>query len=56
MTYESAAVRVHLAAGFEIVDSTLKEPFAGTLSLTPAAEMAVVLEGVLTSLPYLLSN
>ena len=56
ITYDTAEVRVRLSRGFEIAESTLKQPFAGSLSLTPAAEMAVVLEGVLTSLPYLLSN
>ena len=42
---------------FESLDSRrameLKAPFEETLSLTGAAEMAVILKGVIASLPFL---
>jgi NADPH-dependent glutamate synthase beta subunit-like oxidoreductase len=54
LVYEDARVRVSLTPEFEVKEMMLKEPFAGTLSLRPAAEMAVVLRGVQKSLPWLL--
>jgi putative selenate reductase len=51
--YEDARVRVRLSPAFEVVEMALREPFAGTLSLRPAAEMAVVLRGIQESLPFL---
>jgi putative selenate reductase len=57
-TFESEQVRVGLSVDrgtgkWEIGESVLKEAFEGTLSLKEAAEMAVVLEGVTASLPFL---
>jgi putative selenate reductase len=52
--FENAQVRVRLAQDFEVREMVLKEPFAGTLSLVEAAEMALVLQGVSNSLPFLL--
>ncbi len=54
MIFENTQVRVRLAQDFEVQEMVLKEPFAGTLSLNQAAEMALVLQGVSTSLPFLL--
>jgi len=51
--YEDDRVRVGFGPDWSIVEMALKEPFSGTLSLKGAAEMAVILEGVRRSLPFL---
>ncbi len=54
--FENARLRVRLTEDFVLREAVLKAPFAGTFSLRPAAEMWVVLEGVLTSLPFLVNR
>jgi len=54
ITFENAHVRIDLSPGFKIKKMTLKEAFAGVFSLREAAEMALILKGVTTSLPFLL--
>jgi len=56
LVYESARVRVVLSPAFEVREMELKAPFTGELALRPAAEMAVVLEGVKESLPFVLGR
>ena len=56
MIFENAQVRVEMARDFGVTAMTLKQPFAGTLALREAAEMAVILEGVSASLPFLLAG
>ncbi|MGC8959924.1 MAG: putative selenate reductase subunit YgfK [Chloroflexia bacterium] len=51
--FEDARLRLRLAEDFALREATLNVPFAGTFSLRPAAEMRVILEGVLVSLPFL---
>ncbi|MBU1878199.1 MAG: putative selenate reductase subunit YgfK, partial [Chloroflexi bacterium] len=50
--YENAQVRVNLAPDFEVEQMVLKRAFAGLLSLRDAAEMALIWQGVTTSLPW----
>jgi len=52
--YENDRIRIHLSADFDAADVSLKEPFDGMLSLREAAEMYVVLEGIMASAPYLM--
>jgi putative selenate reductase len=52
--FENTQVRLTLTPDLQIKDMALKEVFEGTLSLKEAAEMAVVLQGISTSLPFLL--
>ncbi len=54
--FENARLRLLLTEDLALREATLKEPFTGTLSLRPAAEMRVILEGVLTSLPFLVNR
>jgi putative selenate reductase len=54
-TFENAQVRIHLSPGFAAEGIVLKEAFGGRLSLKQAAEMAVILEGLADSLPFLLT-
>jgi putative selenate reductase len=54
--FENEQVRVNLAGNWEIGESTLKQAFAGTLSLRAAAEMSVILRGVADSLSFLLAG
>lgn len=51
--YEDTHVSVCLSSTLEARQVTLKEPFRGSRSLRPAAEMAVILEGVGSMLPFL---
>jgi len=51
--FEDARVRLRLTEDLALREAWLKEPFDGTFSLRPAAEMWVILEGVLASLPFL---
>jgi putative selenate reductase len=53
--YEDAIVRVVLDADWAVQEMTLKETFEGTLSLKTVAEMALVLEGVSSSLPFVIT-
>jgi hypothetical protein len=54
MVFTDSQVDVKLGKDMEILEVALKEPFDGTLSLATAAEMAVILDGVVTSLTFLL--
>jgi putative selenate reductase len=54
LVYENDRARVTLTREFAVCDLALMQPFTGTLSLKPAAEMALVLQGVKESLPQLL--
>jgi putative selenate reductase len=56
LVYECASVRVVLSPAFEVREMELKAPFTGELSLRPAAEMAVALEGVKESLPFVVGR
>jgi putative selenate reductase len=51
--FETPAVRLVLSPAFGVVEATLKRPFVGSLSLREAAEMAVLLEGITSSAPFL---
>lgn len=51
--FETPAVRLVLSPAFEVIEATLKRPFVGSLSLREAAEMAVLLEGITSSAPFL---
>jgi putative selenate reductase len=53
ITFENAQVRVNLSPDFTITGMELKEPFEGTFSLREAAEMALILQGITSSLPFL---
>jgi putative selenate reductase len=55
-TFESAQIHLNLAPDFEIKKMMLKETFAGTFSLSKAVEMALILRGITTSLPFLLTS
>lgn len=54
--FEDARLRLRLAEDFSLREATLKETFAGIFSLRPVAEMRVILEGVLASLPFLMNR
>jgi putative selenate reductase len=51
--FEDSQVRANLSGNWGIGELGLKETFEGTFSLKEAAEMALILEGVTTSLPFL---
>lgn len=53
LVYECPEVRVTLTPTFEIKEMVAKTPFAGSLSLRDAAELAVLLKGVTETLPHL---
>jgi putative selenate reductase len=53
VTYENALVRLVLSPDFEVKEMALKESFAGTLSPRGVAEMALLLRGIIDSLPFL---
>jgi hypothetical protein len=53
LIFENAQVRLGLAPDLGLREMVLKEAFEGTFSLKQAAEMAVILEGVTTSLSFL---
>jgi putative selenate reductase len=60
-TFEDGQVRVDLSADgpagdWEVGTWVLKKAFTGTMSLRGAAEMAVVLQGIANSLPFLLGR
>jgi putative selenate reductase len=54
LIFENAQVRISLSPDFTVEEMTLKEAFEGTFSLRGAAEMALILRGVSTSLPFLM--
>ena len=54
LVYECPEARVTLTPAFEVKAMAAKDPFAGSLSLRDAAEMAVLLRGVSETLPQLL--
>jgi putative selenate reductase len=56
MQFENEWLRMTLSPGFQIKGMALKESFDGTLSLSGAAEMAVILQGITGSLPFLLKR
>jgi putative selenate reductase len=51
--YEDEKVRIRLTSEFAIRDWELRQPFSGELSLRPAAEMAIIWEGAIRTLPFL---
>jgi putative selenate reductase len=51
--FENEHIRLDLSPDFQVQAMALKAPFKGTFSLTGAAEMAVILDGVIGSLPFL---
>ncbi len=53
ITYENTLLTISLSPDFEIRRMELKEPFAGTISLKEAAEMALILKETTASLPFL---
>ena len=53
-TYEDAFVRVSLDRDWRVRESTVLAPWDGERSLRPAAEMAVLYDGISTTLPFLL--
>jgi putative selenate reductase len=53
MQFENGWLRMTLSPGFQIDSMVLKESFDGTLSLSGAVEMAVILQGITGSLPFL---
>jgi putative selenate reductase len=55
ITFENAQVRISLSPDFAIKEMTSKEAFEGTFSLKGAAEMALILKGVSTFLPFLMA-
>jgi len=54
LSFEDPCVRLRLSTDWRILERTLKEPFAGTLSLRPAAEMLLLLRGVRGSAGFIL--
>jgi putative selenate reductase len=53
LTFEDTTVKVTLSRDWHVVEMVAKGPFAGTCSLRPAAEMAVLYEGIGSALPFL---
>ncbi|MCX6096464.1 MAG: FAD-dependent oxidoreductase, partial [Candidatus Bipolaricaulota bacterium] len=53
-TFENDELVVRLSRDFQVRGATLKRPFEGLRSLREAAEMALVLDGVSRSAPFLL--
>jgi putative selenate reductase len=53
LVFEDDNVQVRLSTAFEVEEMALKRPFEGALSLRGAAEMSVILDGVLASTPFL---
>ncbi|MBS3783701.1 MAG: hypothetical protein KGY78_04580, partial [Anaerolineae bacterium] len=54
MTFENPRLLVRLGPDSSMTSMTLKERFEGSFSLKYAAEMVVILTGVLNTLPFLL--
>jgi len=55
LRYENDWLQLALTPDFEVTAMALKQPFTTAVSVRDAAEMAVVLDGVLNSLPHLLA-
>jgi putative selenate reductase len=53
ITYEDAKVRLVLDSAFSVIEMTLKDTFEGTLSLANVVEMALILEGMTRSSPFI---
>ena len=53
LAWENRHCRLRLSADWRILEREPREPFAGPLSLRPAAEMRVLLQGVRASVPFL---
>jgi putative selenate reductase len=53
MDFEDELLRASLSPDFQVKMLELKEEFEGSCSLAAAAEMAVILKGLITSLPFL---
>ena len=53
LRYEDGEVRIRFGPDLQVQEMALKAPFAGSRSLKPAAEMAIILQGVASSLPFL---
>jgi putative selenate reductase len=51
--FENESLSAKLSPGFQVEALELKRAFEGTLSLVKAAEMALVLQGVISSLAFL---
>jgi len=56
LAFEDDHISLTMSSGFEIQDMALKKAFSGQRSLRKAAEMAVVLDGVKTSLSFLIGE
>jgi len=54
LTYEDAALRIDLTRDWRVKMLTAVGPVEGPQSLKPAAEMAVLYDGIASSLPFLL--
>jgi putative selenate reductase len=54
MTFESGAFSLELSPDWEVRKMSLKAPFTGWVSLRGAAEMALILRGVRSSLAFLI--
>lgn len=52
MTFEDRWLKLTLSPDSDVRSMTLKETFEGVFSLRPVAEMSVILEGVLWTLPF----
>jgi putative selenate reductase len=53
-TYDDGVVRVVLTVEWQVVEATALSPWHGPRSLTQAAEMAVLYDGIANTLPFLL--
>ena len=53
MNFEDEQLRASFSSDFRVEALDLKQEFEGTRSLAEAAEMAVILKGLTTSLPFL---
>lgn len=56
VAFEDNHVLLTMSPDFEIKEMSLKKAFSGQRSLREAAEMAVVLDGIKTSLPFLVGE
>jgi putative selenate reductase len=54
MTFENGAFSLVMSPDWEVREMTLKEPFSGRASLRQAAEMALILRGMQSSLAFLI--
>jgi putative selenate reductase len=56
LTFENAHLRASLSPDLDVQEMALKEAFEGMFSLKEAAEMALILKGITTSLPFLFAR